>query len=210
MHNPIVLHHHVGALPGAIRTGRPGLCTSDGGNADVLDNAGNSTDSVDENARAERPSRCPPGGVRPRLSTAPRGARPEPHPRQHRGFLAHLGARLRRAGQSSRAPRTPFRSAATVLAVLTTLVLSLGFVPPANAHNHYVRCPGLGRTSRGLECNAHRRSHHAERFGNRIRLQRRAKPVRFPIPSFEFDSRPATVTRMDVHELLPFSPQILG
>ena len=71
--------------------------------------------------------------VMPRLGTAPRGGQPEPHPRQHRGFLAHLGARLRRAGQSSRAPRTPFRSAATVLALLTTLTLSLGFTPSAGA-----------------------------------------------------------------------------
>ena len=105
---------------------------------------GNSTDSVDENTRAERPSRCPPGGVMPRLSTAPRGARPEPHPRQHRGFLSPLGARLRRAGQSSRAPRTPFRSAATVLALLTTLTLSLGFVPSAGAQTTTCGAPDLG------------------------------------------------------------------
>ena len=102
----------------------------------------NLAESVDENARAERPSRCPPDGVRPRLSTAPRGARPEPHPRQHRGFLGPLGARLRRAGQSSRAPRTPFRSAATAL--LTTLTLSLGFVPSAGAQTTTCGAPDLG------------------------------------------------------------------
>ena len=104
----------------------------------------NSTDSVDENARAERPSRCPPGGVIPRLSTAPRGARAEPHPRQHRGFLSRLGARLRRAGQSSRGCRTPFRSAATVLALLTALTLSLGFVPSAGAQTTTCGTPDLG------------------------------------------------------------------
>ena len=104
----------------------------------------NSTDSVDENARAERPSRPPPGGVMPRLSTAPRGTRPEPHPRQHRGFLAHLGAGLRRAGQSSRAPRTPCRSAATVLAALTALTLSLGFTPSAGAQTTTCGAPDLG------------------------------------------------------------------
>ena len=109
----------------------------------------------------------------PRLSTAPRGARPEPHPRQHRGFLSHLGARLRRAGQSSRAPRTPFRSAATVLALLTTLTLSLGFVPSAGAQTTTCGAPDSGRTSRGLEWSSHGRSHRAERFGHRLRLPRR-------------------------------------
>ena len=104
----------------------------------------NSTDSVDETTRAERPSRCPPGGVMRRPSTAPRSPRPEPHPRQHRGFLAHLGARLRRAGQSSRGPRTPFRSAATVLALLTTLTLSLGFAPSAGAQTTTCGTPDLG------------------------------------------------------------------
>ena len=99
---------------------------------------------VDENTRAERPSRCPPGGVMPRLGTAPRGARPEPHPRQHRGFLSRLGARLRRPSQLSRAPRTPFRSAATALAALTTLVISLGFAPSAGAQTTTCGAPDLG------------------------------------------------------------------
>ena len=105
---------------------------------------GNLAESVDENARAERPSRCPPGGGRPQLSTAPRGARPEPRAPLQRGILAHLGARLRRAGQSSRAPRTPFRSAAKVLALLTTLTLSLGFVPSAGAQTTTCGAPDLG------------------------------------------------------------------
>ena len=118
---------------------------------------GNLADSVDENARAERPSRCPPGGVKPRLSTAPRGARPEPHPQQHRGFLSPLGARLRRAGQSSRAPRTPFRSAATVLALLTTLTLSLGFLPSAGAQTTTCGAPDLGGRVEVWSGDSHRR-----------------------------------------------------
>ena len=103
----------------------------------------NSTDSVDENARAERPSRCPPGGVRPRLSTAPRGARPEPHPRQRQGLSRRLGARLRRAGQSSR-DLAPPSAARRLLASLTTLVLSLGFAPSAGAQTTTCGAPDLG------------------------------------------------------------------
>ena len=76
----------------------------------ILDNL---AESVDENTKAERPSRCPPGGVMPRLSTAPRGARPEPHPQRQGGFLADLGARLRarREGQSRRLSLRPRRAA---------------------------------------------------------------------------------------------------
>ena len=101
-------------------------------------------------ASAPAASACPSPGARGagravfRLSTAPRGARPEPHPRQHRGFLSRLGTRLRRAGQSSRAPRTPFRSAATVLALLTTLTLSLGFIPSAGAQTFTCGALDLG------------------------------------------------------------------
>ena len=76
----------------------------------ILDNL---AESVDEKTKAERPSRCPPGGVMPRLSTAPRGARPEPHPQRQGGFLADLGARLRarRERQSRRLSLRPRRAA---------------------------------------------------------------------------------------------------
>ena len=85
---------------------------------------------VDENTRAERPSRCPPGGVRPQRSTAPRGARPEPHPRQHRGFLSRLGTRRWRGSP----PRTSAPSRANLLGSDTDLPAA--GAPAASA------CPG--------------------------------------------------------------------
>ena len=157
----------------------------------------NSTDSVDENARAERPSRCPPGGVMPRLGTAPRGARPEPHPRQNRGFLSRLGARLRRAGQLSRAPRAPFRNAATVLTLLTTLTLSLGFVPSAGAQTTTCGTPDLGGRvevwSATLTVEPITYSGVVTHYGYLEGIAGELSDT-----SFEFDSRTATVTKMHV------------
>ena len=112
------------------------VCAWTGGMLMCSTTLANSTDSVDENTRAERPSRCPPGGVMPRLGTAPRSPRPEPHPRQHRGFLSRLGTRRWRGSP----PRTSPPSRANLLRSDTDLSAA---APAASA------CPGPGARGAG-------------------------------------------------------------
>ena len=103
----------------------------------------NSTDSVDENARAERPSRCPPGGVMPRLSTAPRGARPEPHPRQHRGFLGRLGHEAAPCGSIFPGPSHPLPQRGDGAGGADNTHSQPRVRSVRRRTDHYVRCPGL-------------------------------------------------------------------